>query len=128
MHKRVLGISSFAVFALLAGCGGGGDTTAPPGPIATVTVGGASAVIVNGTLQLSATPKDANGTSLTGLPAATWTSSNTAVATVGASTGLVTGVAVGSAQISATISGIVGTKTISVNVPTTTATVIATAS
>jgi plastocyanin len=130
MHKRSIGFSGFAVFLLVSGCGGGGDTTAPPGPIASVTVGGpATNVVVNGTLQLSATPKDANGTTLSGLPAATWASSNTSVATVGASTGVVTGVAVGSTNITATISGIVSApKAITVSVPPANATVAATTS
>jgi plastocyanin len=127
MHKRVYGLSGLALLALLSACGGGGDTTAPPGPLAVVSVGGPSGTLaVGGTLQLTVAGKDANGTTLTGLAAATWTSSNTAVATVGATTGLVTGVAVGSATITATISGIAGTKAVAVAQPTATATVAAT--
>src|SRR2546430_14591281 len=51
-------------------------------PVNSVTVTPASASIQQGqTIQLTATPKDANGNPLTG-PTITWSSSNTAVATV----------------------------------------------
>jgi plastocyanin len=127
MRNAVLGFSSFVVLVLANGCGGGGsDTTAPPGPLATLVVSGSGTVVVKGTTQLLVTGKDANGTALTTLPAATWTSSNTAAATVDASTGLVSGVAVGSANITATISGIASApKAVSVIVAPTTATVLA---
>ncbi|PYP65695.1 MAG: Ig domain-containing protein, partial [Gemmatimonadetes bacterium] len=96
---------------------------AKKGPVASVTVTPASATIgTNGTVQLTATLKDANGTTLTGRTV-TWTSSNTGAATVSGS-GLVTGVAVGSATITATSEGKSGTSAISVtNVPVATVTV-----
>lgn len=129
MHKRLSGFSGLALLVLFSACGGGGDTTSPPGPIASVAVTGPSgSVVVNGTLQLTATPRDANGTALTGLGAAAWTSSNTAVATVGATSGVVTGVSVGTATITATITGIAGTKAVAVAQPTASATVAATTS
>jgi Plastocyanin len=60
MRNAVLGFSSFVVLALAGGCGGGGGgTTSPPGPLASVTIGGSSTVVVNGTTQLSVTGKDA---------------------------------------------------------------------
>ena len=92
-------------------------------PVASVTVTPASATIgTNGTVQLTATLKDANGNTLTGRTVA-WTSSNTGAATVSGS-GLVTGVAVGSATITATSEGKSGTSAISVtNVPVATVTV-----
>lgn len=72
----------------------------------------------NTTVQLTATPKDARGNNIAGLPAATFTSDNTAAATVGSSSGLVTAVDVGTAVITALLtSGTVtqtGTSTITV--------------
>src|SRR5207247_1951982 len=86
-------------------------------PVASVTVTPASATIgTNGTVQLTATLKDANGNNLTGRTV-TGTSSNTAVATV-SSSGLVTGVAVGSATITATSEGKTGQGTVTVTAAT----------
>ncbi|HVH69064.1 MAG TPA: Ig-like domain-containing protein [Gemmatimonadales bacterium] len=82
-------------------------------PVASVSVGPASASVqVGGTIQLTATPKDANGNPLSGRTV-TWMSNNTAVATVSAS-GLVSGVTVGSATITATSEGQSGTAAITV--------------
>src|SRR5207247_917540 len=73
-------------------------------PVASVTVSpGAPTVQVGQTTQLTATPKDANGTPLTGR-VVTWSSDNTAVAMVDGS-GLVTAVAAGSATITASSEG-----------------------
>src|SRR5919109_1730229 len=73
----------------------------PPPAVASVSVDPTTASIVVGqTVQLTATPRDANGNTLTGR-VVTWASSNAAVASV-SSTGLVTGVAAGSATITAT--------------------------
>src|SRR5437879_2300801 len=86
-------------------------------PVASVTVSPAAASLtVGATTQLTATPKDSNGTALSGR-AVTWATSNAAVATVSAS-GLVTGVAAGSATITATSDGQSGTAAMTVtNVP-----------
>ena len=85
-------------------------------PVASVTVTPASATVTTGsTVQLTATPKDANGNSLAGRTV-TWQSSNTAAATVNGS-GLVTGVAAGSATITATSEGQSGTAAITVAAP-----------
>src|SRR5213592_3423235 len=87
--------------------------SAPPVPVATVDVTPATAnVPVGGAVQLTATPKDANGTPLSGRTVS-WTSSNTGVASVTGS-GLVTGVAAGSATITATSEGKSGTSAITV--------------
>ena len=87
--------------------------SAPPVPVATVDVTPATAnVSVGGTVQLVATPKDANGTPLSGRTVS-WTSSNTGVASVTGS-GLVTGVGAGSATITATSEGKSGTSAITV--------------
>jgi hypothetical protein len=81
--------------------------------VASVTVSPASASIPQGgTTQLTATPKDAGGTPLTGR-VVTWSSNNTAAATVNGS-GLVSGVAAGSATITATCEGKTGTSAITV--------------
>jgi len=61
-----------------------------------------SVLSVGSTAQLSATPLDQNGAAMAGLPAATFTSGNGAVATV-TPAGLVTGVAAGGATITATL-------------------------
>ncbi len=59
-------------------------------------------VAIGETLQLVANPLDANGAPLTNLPAATFTSSDSTVATVGAD-GVVTGAGVGLAEITAKV-------------------------
>src|SRR5207244_9101317 len=86
-------------------------------PVASVDVSPAAASLqVSQTLQLTATPKDANGGPLSGR-AVTWASSNTAAATVGGS-GLVTAVGAGAATITATSEGQSGASSITVtNVP-----------
>ena len=82
-------------------------------PVASVTVNPSPASVQQGsTVQLTATPKDANGTPLTGR-VVTWASNNTTVATVNGS-GLVTGRAAGSATITATSEGRSGTSSITV--------------
>ena len=85
-------------------------------PVASVTVTPASGTVSAGSsLQLTATPKDANGNPLVGRTV-TWQSSNTAAATVNGS-GLVSGVAAGSATITATSEGQSGTSAITVTPP-----------
>ena len=81
---------------VVQGGGGGGVFTSLS--VTPVT----SAIGVGATVQLTATPRDQNGAPIVGLPAATFTSGNGAVATA-TSTGLVTGVAAGSATITATL-------------------------
>jgi DNA/RNA endonuclease G (NUC1) len=83
------------------------------GPVATVSVtpnpGNTS---VGGTVQLAATPRDANGVTVS--TTFTWLSGDTQIATVSA-TGLVTGVAIGSTTVTATsANGIQGVTTINV--------------
>src|SRR6184192_7045 len=85
-------------------------------PVASVAVSPASASVqVGQTVQLAATPRDANGNPLSGR-AVSWASSNTAVATVSGS-GLVTGVTAGSATITATSEAKTGTSAITVTAP-----------
>ena len=90
--------------------------TCAPSPVASVSVAPPSATVpVGQSVQLSATPKDANGNALTGR-AVTWSSSNTSVANVDGS-GLVTAAAAGSATITATSEGRSGTSSITVTPP-----------
>src|SRR6266702_1817005 len=88
-------------------------------PVNSVTVTPASASIQQGqTVQLTATPRDANGNPLTGR-VVSWSSSNTSVATVNGS-GVVSGVVAGSATITATSEGQSGTAAITVTPPSST--------
>ncbi len=88
-------------------------TQIPSVPVATVTVSPPTATVeVDQTVQLTATPKDANGGPLTGRTV-TWSSGATAVATVNGS-GLVTGKASGAATITATSEGQRGTAEVTV--------------
>ena len=88
-------------------------TALAPAPVASVTVSPASAAVVaGGTQQLTATLRDAAGSTLTGRTV-TWSSGNGAVATVSAS-GLVSAVAAGSATITATSEGQQGSSALTV--------------
>jgi uncharacterized protein YjdB len=91
-------------------------TAPPPAPVASVAVSPATGELdVGGTLQLTATPRDAAGNPLSGRQV-TWTSSNTSVATVDAN-GRVTAVGPGTATIRATSEGQTGTATVTVRTP-----------
>src|SRR5204863_201259 len=73
-------------------------------PVASLAISPATATIrVGQTLQLTATPKDSAGGTLTGRMV-TWTSGNPSVATI-SGRGLVAGVTAGSATITATSEG-----------------------
>ncbi|PYP18109.1 MAG: hypothetical protein DMD52_02690 [Gemmatimonadetes bacterium] len=113
------GVTALANWALGAGvgshtvCNFAITSSTPPAPVASVTVTPPTpSVSVGATVQLIATPKDANGNPLAGR-VVTWASGNTAVATVSGS-GLVTGVAAGSATITATSEGQSGTASVTV--------------
>jgi uncharacterized protein YjdB/PKD repeat protein len=82
-------------------------------PVASVDVTPAAATILaSGSVQLTATPRDATGNALTGR-VVTWSSSAPGVAAVNSS-GLVAGLAVGLANISATSEGVLGSAAITV--------------
>ncbi len=90
--------------------------TVNPPPVATVAVAPSSAnLVVNAVQQFTASTFGTDGSVLTGRPV-TWSSTNTAVATVSAA-GLVTGVAQGSATIVATVEGKTGTAAVLVTAP-----------
>jgi adhesin/invasin len=97
------------VIAFGMGCGEG---TAPPPPVATVSIAPTAVETVpGGTEILQATAKDAGGNVLTNR-IAEWSSSDPTKATVAA--GVVTGVGVGSATITATIEGHTGSVEVNV--------------
>src|SRR5438034_443111 len=90
--------------------------TGCPLPVASVSVTPATATIgVGQTAQYAAITRDANGNTLTGRTV-TWSSDNTAVATVSGS-GLVSSVAAGAATITATSEAKSGTSAITVTAP-----------
>jgi len=111
----VTGVAAGSATITAAGAGQSATSaiTVTAAPVASVTVAPASAdVAVGQTVQLTATPKDASGNTLTGR-VITWTTGNSAVATV-SSSGLVTGQSAGSATITATSETINGTATVGV--------------
>ena len=117
-----VGPGSATITATISGVSGTATVTVPappPAAIARVEVAPATASIVSGaTQQFTATPRDAAGNALANRPAATWTSSDPAVAAVNATTGVVTGVNTGpapvTATITATIEGVTGTATVTI--------------
>ena len=102
------------ITATSEGKSGIASVTVIPIPVASVTVTPSSASVVIGmTLQLTATPKDANGLPLTGRTI-TWSSGNTTIADVDG-TGLVTAKALGGpVTITALSEGHSGTASITV--------------
>ena len=119
-HHRSRGITRlalypFAAVALLVAiaCSDSDGGTAPPAPVASVTVSPATqSLVVGSTANLTAALADAAGKPLTGR-SITWSSSRPTVATVSA-TGVVTAVAEGVAQIDAASEGKYGTAIITV--------------
>src|SRR5207249_1783269 len=104
---------SATITATSEGQSGTASVTVSTVPVASVTVSPSPASVQQGaTVQLTATPRDANGNPLSGR-VVTWSSNNTSVATVDAG-GLVTAGAVGSATITATSEGKSGTASITV--------------
>ncbi len=96
---------------LVVGCG---SDIGPPAPVASVTVTPAATPLSAGaTVQLTAVPKDANGTPLSGR-IITWSSNAPAFATVDGS-GLVSGKSPGAATITATSEGKSGSGDVTVS-------------
>jgi hypothetical protein len=94
-----------------------GDSPSNPPSVTSVGVEPATAnLVLARTLQLTATPRDASGTPLSGRIVA-WHSDNQAAATVTPG-GNVSAVAPGTARITATVEGRTGTATITVQQPT----------
>jgi adhesin/invasin len=98
--RRILLKVAAGIIAFGMGCGEG---TAPPPPVATVSIAPTTVDIVpGGTEILQATAKDAGGNALTNR-ITEWSSTDPSKATVAA--GVVTGVGVGAATITATVEG-----------------------
>lgn len=111
---RGVAAGSTTVSATVSGKVGTAAITVIAVPVATVTIVTATTQVAAGAvLALQATVSDAQGNALVGRTV-TWSSGNTAVATVGASTGIVTGVAAGTSVITATSEGKSGTTVITV--------------
>src|SRR5207248_4614572 len=88
-------------------------TPLPPAPVASVTMSPAATTVSGGgTVQLTATLKDASGNVLRGRTV-TWASSAPALAPVNG-TGLVTGLGAGAATITATSEGQTGSGAVTV--------------
>lgn len=109
MTSRLIACASLF---LVVSCGDNPEDPTPDTTVASVSVTGTANIAPGATSQLTASAKNAAGTTLTG-HTATWASSANSVATVNSS-GLVTGVANGTATITATISGIPGTRLVTV--------------
>jgi lysophospholipase L1-like esterase len=92
---------------------GCGESTAPPVPVATVTLSPSPSLdlVPSGTDVIQAIPKDAEGNPLTNR-ITTWSSSDPSKVTVAA--GVVSGIALGSATITATIEGQSASETVTV--------------
>jgi hypothetical protein len=90
---------------MLVSCGGGESNPAGPAPVVSVALSESSAIslAIGATRQLTATPRDASGNTLSGRTV-TWSTSASGVATV-STLGLVTAVGAGSTQIRATSEG-----------------------
>ena len=113
---RAVATGSVTITATSEGRSGTAAIVVANTPVASVVVTPTSAgVLVGGTVQLAASPRDAAGNALAGRTV-TWASSNNGVATVNGS-GVVTGVTVGSATITATSEAKSGTGAITVTAP-----------
>ncbi len=119
--KRVLLSIGFVYVGLLLGCGGGGSNggnpqppvlqsiqVTPANPSITIAAGGA-------TQPFTATGKFNDGSTKDLSSSASWSSSDTTVATISA-TGVATGLKKGSATITATSGGVSGKTTLTIGV------------
>ena len=100
------GTGAATITATSEGKSGSTRVTVTPVPVATVAIQPkpVPTLVVGQTTPLSAVVTDANGAAVSGR-VVTWSSSNTAVATVAVETGLVTAVAPGTATIAAASEG-----------------------
>src|SRR3989449_5723764 len=118
-YRAPLQAGSYKVFAQTSAGGVTDSSVVSVSAVPVASVGVTPVALslnVGQTGQLTATPRDASGSPLTGR-VVTWTTSSAAVATVN-STGLVTGQGAGTATITATSEGQSGAATITVTQPT----------
>lgn len=109
-----VGAGSVTITATSEGRNGTATVTVNAVPVATVTVTPpTSNIVVNGTVQLTATLKDTAGNDLTGRTV-TWTSSHATTRASVSTSGLVTGLGAGTATITASSEGRSGTATVTV--------------
>ncbi|HKW17252.1 MAG TPA: Ig-like domain-containing protein [Terriglobales bacterium] len=130
MKRLCLVLATAALIAALFSCGSSSSnnsnnnhSTPPPPTLASISVSPASpSITVAATQQFTATAKDSNGNTMTGVTF-TWASSATTVATIN-STGLATAVSAGTTQITASASGVTSSNdTLTVTDPVATITV-----
>src|SRR6185437_9546808 len=97
LRRRDMRAALFLVLAgAVAGCGGSGGSSTSTQVFTSLAVAPTTSSVAPGaTTQLSATPKDQNGHTMSGIGAATWSSADATIASVDANSGLVTGVAAG---------------------------------
>ncbi len=133
LRSMVRTIAAGAVAAAILACGGSSDGggTGPTPVFTSVSLSpSAPEVTVGGTTALTAIAKDQSGNVFPGAMGATWSSANTAVATVNSTTGVVSGVANGTSSVTASITiGSVthtGSQTVNVTTPTASGSVTAT--
>jgi hypothetical protein len=109
---------SAEISATVDGKSGKATATVVAGTVVTVTVtpAGSPTVIVDATVQLTATARDAKDRVLNGRTFV-WQIDNDALATV-ASTGIVTALLPGAPKVSASVDGVSGSLTITINAPT----------
>jgi hypothetical protein len=101
MTPTRLGLLSIVALPLMLACGG--DSSGPPSVASVDILGPTADIQIGGTVQLSATAKDAKGNTLTG-KTVSWSTSSGAIATV-STNGLVTGVSAGTVSITASVDG-----------------------
>lgn len=106
MTPRVATLLPVLALCALAACGGDAARLAPTPPVVTTVTIPQTAITIGstGTAQVTAIARDAHGATLPNR-LATWSSSNTSVATIEATTGFITALAQGSSIITATIEG-----------------------
>jgi uncharacterized protein YjdB len=115
-----ISVGAATIIAQSEGAFGQAGITVTAAPVVSVAVSPPSGTTIpGGTLQFTATARDAQG-NVVPAPSISWTSGSTAVATVSASGG-VTAVAVGSTTVSAMVGGIAGQATVTVTPPVVTA-------
>ncbi|HWC73559.1 MAG TPA: Ig-like domain-containing protein, partial [Gemmatimonadales bacterium] len=108
-----LAVGSATITATSEGKNGSTIVSVTQAPVASVAVTPSSATIpAQGTVQLTATPKDASGNPLSGR-LVTWASTDPTIATVNTN-GFVVGLAAGQVSIRATSEGVLGTAVITV--------------